>query len=374
MIIKDLSMSELNMRKMIEVYRKAENRIKAELTRKRSLGLVDFADAAALKRVQAILEEMTGTIEEQAPIAIESFFTNTAEGMVSTKTRVVETLVSNYLGGVFEAAETSYISSAEFLRIGRLEADEIRQSSLELVARNMAEGKGWRAIQKEMAIDLNNKGITAFIDKAGHKWDLTGYCSMLTRTTSRQAQVAAALTEDDWDLWQITSIGSTCPICSAYEGRVYSKSGTNPDYPPLATAFGKINPLGGNDLSNTYLNLHPNCLHSLTRYTPMGKTDKEVEDMKKFSSFEERPANVDYRTQKQRDDYREKEKARAEFRNNYKQYKEYKAGLGDDFPKTYKTFEKHKKLDDDIYKEWKSRMREVRKEAKEVSEIIGGGL
>jgi hypothetical protein len=61
-------------------------------------------------------------------------------------------------------------------------------------------------------------------------------------------------------LYQIVKIGSTCPLCAVYEGRVYSKSGTDPHYPPLARAFGKIDPAGSDDLSNTFLNIHPNCL------------------------------------------------------------------------------------------------------------------
>ena len=82
------------------------------------------------------------------------------------------------------------------------------------------------------------------------------------------------MTADDHDLWQIIKIGSTCPVCAPLEGRVYSKSGTDPDYPPLSMAFGKVDPAGGDNLANTWLNIHPNCLHMLTKYTTVGKTEK----------------------------------------------------------------------------------------------------
>lgn len=39
------------------------------------------------------------------------------------------------------------------------------------------------------------------------------------------AEVAALLSADDYDLWQIVKIGSTCPVCAPLEGRIYSKSG-----------------------------------------------------------------------------------------------------------------------------------------------------
>ena len=124
-----------------------------------------------------------------------------------------------------------------------------------------------------MANDLQVNGVTAFIDKAGRKWNLQDYCNMATRATARQAEVAAILTADpEYDLYKIVKIGSTCPVCAPLEGRVYSRSGTNPDYPSLARAFGKIDPAGGDDLSNTYLNIHPNCLHSLVKYTTMKRT------------------------------------------------------------------------------------------------------
>jgi hypothetical protein len=110
-------------------------------------------------------------------------------------------------------------------------------------------------------IALQQSGITGFVDKGGRAWSLRNYGDMAVRTTSRQAAVAELLTRDDeQDLYMISKIGSTCPVCAPLEGRVYSKSGTDPNYPPLSLAFGKIDPTGPEDLSNTFLNIHPNCL------------------------------------------------------------------------------------------------------------------
>lgn len=370
MILRQLSTQDLQLQKLIEIYRRAEIQIEKELTRKRALDLVDFAEQAALKRVQQTLAEMTRQAEEQAPIAIESFFDTTAEALTTTKTNVVNTLVNNYMGKIDEAAEVTFNSAKEFLAVGRLAADEFRTLSLERVAEATAIGKGWRDAQRKLAIDLNNKGITAFTDKAGRQWDLTGYCSMLTRTTARQAQVAATLTENDHDLWQILPHGTTCALCAAYQGRVYSKSGLDPDYPPLSSAFGKIDPLGANDLTNTYLNIHPNCLCTLAPYTTAGKTDEEIQEDKDFSSFEKRPANVDYRTEQQRDEYRAKEKARAEYRNTKKQFEKYKAAGVDDMPVRLSTFEKHKKANDDVYKGWERKFRQLNLQSKQITSEI----
>lgn len=84
---------------------------------------------------------------------------------------------------------------------------------------------------------------------------------MVTRTTSRQAVNVAILTKNpEQDLFKMSKHGTTCPVCAPYEGRVYSKSGENPDYPPLSAIFGKIDRAGPEALTNSYLNIHPNCL------------------------------------------------------------------------------------------------------------------
>ena len=110
-----------------------------------------------------------------------------------------------------------------------------------------------------------------------------------------------------------------------------------------------------------------NCLHSLVRYTTAGRTDEEIQKDKDFSSFEKRPADVDYRTKKQIEEYREKERKRAEFLQTRRQWNDYRERLGKEIP-SLETFEKHKKAGDDKYKAWEKAYRkkgaELRKEIK----------
>lgn len=189
---------------------------------------------------------------------------------------------------------------------------------------------------------MRNQGITAFVDKAGRHWSLRAYGNMAVRTTARQAEAAAILTADNHDLWQIVKIGSTCPVCAPLEGRVYSKSGTNPDYPPLALAFGKIDKEGPDDLTNTYLNTHPSCLHALVKYTTVGKTDKQIQRDKDFSNPEKNPLNRDPRTKKQIKAYRAKERERQRLIRDKEQHREYRAALGKDVPKDFAKFREMK--------------------------------
>lgn len=352
--------------RMQKIYLDAERKIVAEITRKRSLDLVDYAEVAALERVQQILAEMQNETFEYAPIMVETIFHGegaknaagyaNARALTTAQTAVVQTLVNNLLGEVLDVSGTVMQSAREYLTVGRLEGRVLRNAALEAVAAQEATGAAWTIAQKQMSADLMGKGITAFVDKAGRKWSLTDYCNMAVRTTARQAEVASVITADDHDLWQIVKIGSTCPVCAVYEGRVYSKSGTNPDYPPLASAFGKIDPAGGNNLENTYLNIHPNCLHSLIKYTTIGKTEKQIQRDKDFSSFEKNPITHDPRTKKQREAYQEKMRNRQKLVNDTHQWKRYKAVLGNECP-GWDDFIKHKRAGDDVYKSLESKFR-----------------
>ena len=354
---------------MRQIYAKAEQDIITEITRKRAMEYVDYAEVASLERVQAILTDMQEKAGDYIPQYIEKIFYSATEKdasgyknarvLTSTQTNIEQQLVNNLMGSLMEASAVAFETAKRELTIGRLVEGEIREAQLTSILNQKAAGLSWRTASKNMKIDLQQKGITSFVDKAGREWSLTDYCDMCSRTVARQAEVAAALTADDWDLWQISSIGSTCKLCATYEGRVYSKSGLNPDYPPLSAAFGKIDVSGGNDLANTYLNIHPNCLHSLMKYTTMGKTEEQIQRDKDFSSFEKRPAKEDYRSRKQRDAYRQKEANRAKLLSDRNQWQRYQTALGKDVP-GFEAFRKNKINNTPKYQEWESKYKSLR--------------
>lgn len=354
---------------MLLVFQKTEKKLIQEIERKRRLGYVDYAEVAALQRVRKTLQEMLDEAEAYVPKAIEYEFYEgyaakkgyeNALGLVNPqRSRAVEQLVDNLLGEVEEIAVTAYQSTtAQLFLLGSPNPDIYRQAGLEAAITSLAEGRGALTSVPQLIESVQKAGITAFVDKRGREWSLTDYGSMAVRTTVRQAQVSAVLTEDEHDLYKILAIGSTCKLCAAYEGRIYSKSGMNPNYPPLAAAFGKIDKAGPDDLSNTFLNIHPNCLHTLVKWTEKGKTEKQIQKARDFSSPEKRPFDLDYRTRKQREAYQEKERKRVVYRNNVKQFQKLAQAGVPGLPKTYQTFEKHKKLHDEQYYAWLKAFRE----------------
>lgn len=337
------------------LFLRTEQEIINVINRKRSVVHVDYAEVAALERVQKILQSMIDQSWAYVPAMIEKIFYHSdkdasgysnARKMTETfsapRIAIIQQLTDNLLGELTEASETAYESVRKVYTIARLEADPFRETALKQVLRKEAAGTPWINSSQAMVQEIQNKGITAFVDKAGRKWSLQSYGNMAVRTTARQAQVAALLAADDYDLWQIVKVGSTCKVCAALEGRVYSKSGMNPDYPPLSLAFGKVDPDGADDLTNTYLNIHPNCLHSLVKYTTIGKTEKQIQKDKDFSNPEKNPIDRDPRTKKQIAAYREKERNRRRLLADMRQHKEYSAALGKEVPKDFDKFREMK--------------------------------
>lgn len=364
---------------MQKLFMQTEQRLIAEITRKRNQGYVDYSQKATLRRVQKILRDMVDDSEQYVPKMISyPFLTGKGtfkgyrsaeeiiQGTDAETRRLIEQLSDNLLGEITEAAATAYQSSAELLTaqnvlkaaemgmptIGRQSPDIFRKNVLTGVLSTTATGEGPLRSVEAVARSIEREGIPAFVDRAGRKWSLRDYGNMATRTTFRQAQTAAELSKDEHDLYEVLRHPAPCRVCAIYSGRVYSKSGTNPNYPSLAQAFGKIDPTGPDVLSNTYLNIHPSCLCTLTKYTEAGKTEEQIERMREKSSFEKNPPTGDPRSKKEIKAYREKEKNRRELRADIKEWEKMREALGDKVPATFATFQKHKKLDDDKYKSW----------------------
>lgn len=370
---------EEELERLIELFLKAETDIINEIGRLRSLGLVDYHAVAALERVQAILRRLENEAWEYVPKMIEKqFYARVPEArkilepvekhiagyqnaavLTGEQLSVIDKLVMNLMGEITDANMT-VMASLQSALIGRTEPDIYRRVGLEQVASMQALGRGVQTSVPGFVEVLRREGVTAFVDKAGRNWSLHTYGAMTCRTTSRQAEVLAVLTADpEQDLYKISSHATTCEVCAPFEGRVYSRSGTNPDFPPLASAFGKIDPSGPDDLTNTYLNIHPNCLHVLIPWTPAGRTPEEIQKEKDFSNPRKNPFTRDPRTQKQIDAYRKKESARAQWLKNYRQWENYRMTLGNKIPKTYQTFERHKRANDETYQNWQKLYREA---------------
>ena len=368
------------LQRLIAAFLKAETDIINEIARLRTGGLVDYHAEAALARVQAILRKLEDESWTYVPRMIErefyvqhpearkpldipetaakhaSGYANAA-ALTGEQTDIVQRLTMNLMGEI-DAAAATVTATLQSALIGRVEPDIFRRVGLEQVLAMEATGRGAYKELPKFVEALRREGITAFIDKAGRRWSLHTYGSMVLRTTTRQAEVLSVLTRDpEHDLYKISSHNTTCRRCAPLEGRVYSRSGTDPDFPPLAAAFGKVDKNGPDTLANSWLNIHPNCLHVLIAWTPAGRSEEELRKIKAFSSFTTNPPDRDPRTEKQIEAYRLKERGRAKWLADYRQFERYRLTIPDDTPRTFAAFQRHKQADDEKYKRWEKEYR-----------------
>lgn len=367
--------------RLIGLFLQAETDIINEIGRLRSLGLADYHAEAALERVQGILRRLENDCWEYVPKMIERQFYlhhpearrplpepetpekhqrayENAGALSGEQMDIVQRLTANLMGEITEAGLTVTRELGSVL-LGRREEGALRRVGLEQTAAMQAAGRGAYRALPGFVEAVRREGVTAFIDKAGRRWSLHAYGSMALRTASRQAEVLSVLCESpEQDLYQISRHGTTCGLCAPFEGRVYSKSGKDPDFPPLSAAFGKVDPDGPEDLSNTWLNIHPNCRHVLLPWTPAGRTEEEIQAVKDFSDPRKNPFDRDPRSREQIEAYRKKEAARAKWLRDYRQWERYREILGDRAPKTFATFQRIKYNNTDRWSYLKSLYRE----------------
>lgn len=156
------------------------------------------------------------------------------------------------------------------IRVMRSEYQRETAKSMQLVKSCENPSDKTSFANKEIAnigIEMRKQGVAAFTDRGGKRWSLMTYCSMTARTTSTEStNVGEVFGDSEHDLYYIVPHGGSCPLCAKYEGKVYSRSGKDTRYPPLASVFKKIDPNGIDDLSNTYMSIHPNCRHKIIKY------------------------------------------------------------------------------------------------------------
>lgn len=108
-------------------------------------------------------------------------------------------------------------------------------------------------LRKELLKKAKDGNIITIIDKNGkpRNYKVKDYAEMVTRTktinAAAQSTIDIAQTVGS-DLVQLSSHNTNCPICAPVEGKIYSITGADPDFPRLTFE----------------VPLHPNCEHSLT--------------------------------------------------------------------------------------------------------------
>ena len=124
-----------------------------------------------------------------------------------------------------------------------------QQMRAKILAKEIA-GQSVEKVKREITKLLGDQGFSVLTDRGGHTWTLRRYSEMLARTHVIKASNEALINRAGQfgvDIVQISTHSGACPLCTPYEGNLYSLSGTSETYPPL----------------NIGLPIHPNCRHVL---------------------------------------------------------------------------------------------------------------
>ncbi|EGL82097.1 minor capsid 2 protein [Caldalkalibacillus thermarum TA2.A1] len=96
---------------------------------------------------------------------------------------------------------------------------------------------------REVASFWAERGIPALIDRAGRQWSTEAYVNMFVRTAAKSTAVEAQFVRmDDYgiDLIEVSSHMGARPRCAPYQGKIYSRSGRHPRFPPFSsTSYGE---------------------------------------------------------------------------------------------------------------------------------------
>jgi len=158
--------------------------------------------------------------------------------------RTVEQFVSAALMGT--SATKSIIGVVQEFDYEDMEG-EIADLAAQAVKTEVSSG----ALKKQIMDRLRELvGDENFIQIGERMYNLGAYARMVARTTLREAQTQATLdlcATYENDLVEVSYHGTDCDICLEYEGKVYSLSGNDPNYPVL----------------DEQPPFHPNCKHDI---------------------------------------------------------------------------------------------------------------
>ncbi|ARX85636.1 phage minor capsid protein 2 [Streptomyces alboflavus] len=122
-----------------------------------------------------------------------------------------------------------------------------------------------------------DRGIRAFVDKAGRRWSLPAYAEMAVRTATARATTEAhmrTLAEHGVDLVVVSDAPRECPLCRPWELQVLTiggPAGARTVEVEHAVEDGRMVPVrvaGSLDEARAAGLQHPNCRHSVSAYTP----------------------------------------------------------------------------------------------------------
>ena len=152
---------------------------------------------------------------------------------------------------------------SDFLRRTQQQYLEERQINRN-IAQGLVQGESRNTTSDRIYQDLVERmNDEKFISINGRNYEPKTYAELVARTRTREATTRGTINSTlqyGLDLVQISVHENPCPICQKFQGKIYSLTGTDPDFPVL-----KEQPP-----------YHPNCEHVLLPVTRIALEDRGV--------------------------------------------------------------------------------------------------
>jgi len=211
---------------------------------------------AQQQKIRAVLNELGEVEDDWSQMHLRPLYTE-AIGDVAAATGTAPPAAMSALHETSIAILGENLSTAlgeARATVGRRIDDMFRQAGLANLQRSTILGETARDAMKSMVAQLQEQGITAFVDVRGARWNLSTYAEMVARTTSREATdqgLTNRMAELGEDLITISDHAGSCEECIsaiASLGYIYSISGSSEKYPSV-------------DQGRSAGLWHPNCTH-----------------------------------------------------------------------------------------------------------------
>ncbi|REK58983.1 MAG: hypothetical protein C6P36_02785 [Geobacillus sp.] len=204
------------------------------------------------KHAGMAVNEVSKMLEEAGYSAVDEIEGDLAEavqmGVAVQPPAIAE---STALAAILTAYQQQAINTFNLVNTTMLQQAE--QAYIDIL--NQTVGKVLTGVQtpqqalRETAARWAEQGIPALIDKKGRKWTTEAYVNMVMRSMSNRISNDMQFARmDDYgvDLIEVSSHLDARPKCAPYQGRIYSRSGRHPKYPPFnSTSYGQPDGLLG---------------------------------------------------------------------------------------------------------------------------------
>jgi hypothetical protein len=342
-----------DVQKLIDIYVKAQETLVKTIAEKEARGNITTYQKSLLKQVRQILSDLDTEAKKWSNTVISDYYQQGIDEAIQGLKDLGQDIGTVDFNQIHQGAIEAIVNSAygdlhdANNYIGRHIQDTVRQAGIDAVANKIATGQTVQETKKNLVNTLISQGLNGIKDKRGRNISLDAYASTVARSTTREATNTATtnqLVGLGYDLVKMSSHATTCPLCATYQGRVYSISGENRNYPPLDTAF-----------SGEYANIHPNCKHVLMPYIP--ELDDNSDKLQEYSNSSFDISEVD---KKAIDEYNKQQSEKAKLRSDRDQYQRYKLAMPDDTPKSFANFRQMKNANSDKFQKLQSQYKGLR--------------